>query len=146
MIQLKPLILPGTGVFSADAFEPNDTSDQPTARGTLIGTQSVPGLTIARHPDGLFDYDWFAWTAGASGLVTATVDTTPVSGNLEVFLFTVSGNTLVQLAGNSIAGLDPKSASAFFLAGQVVLVEVKGLNSSFGVMEQGAYDLTVTLS
>jgi hypothetical protein len=142
MIQLEPLPAP-PGPLPSDVFEVNETSDAATDLGRIQGPQTYMDLTIARHPNGLFDYDWFRWTAGFAGQFTATIAGTP---GLELKLFTLDGITLVPLSSNSIPGLDPKSVGASVAAGQVLLVEVKGINTSFGVMEQGGYTLNVNLS
>ncbi|HXG10608.1 MAG TPA: S8 family serine peptidase [Gemmataceae bacterium] len=134
--------LPPTG----DAFEPNDTSDRAAVMGVLSGTQTLQNLSIRNHPNGLPDYDWFRWTAGTSGAVTVTVTEGIPLSDLELFLFTLQGNTLVLLASNTTPNANTRSVSATVAAGQVLLVEVKGRNSSLGVMDQDTYELEIGLS
>lgn len=145
MIQLEPLVVPPISGGAGDRFEPNESSDQPSAFGPLTGTQSYANLSIGQHTDGLPDYDWFHWTAGTAGLFLASIDVGAGSGGLELWLFTVSGNTLVRLGQSSATGDETANVSAFVSAGQTILVEVKGRNSSLGVIDQGTFDLTVSL-
>jgi hypothetical protein len=134
--------------FPDDAFEPNDTSDKASQMGALAaGTTTISNLTINIHPNGAPDYDWFQWTAGQAGTVTAKETTTTPgtpTGNLELHLFTLQGNTLVDL-GDSTAPGTTHAVSAVLAAGAPVLVEVKGHETRFGVMDQGEYNLDVTL-
>src|SRR5262249_52515268 len=132
-----------------DAFEANDTSDQAHNFGVLTAGPSAVqvGLTISNHANGLPDYDWFRWEAPTAGVFAATalVDTT--FGDLEVHLFTVNqNNTLVELTSSSSVTAPTCTAVVSVgtpvRAGQVVLVEVKGVNSRFGVHDIGRYDLT----
>jgi hypothetical protein len=132
--------------FVDDRYEFNETSDRATDFGLLTGvTQVANGLTIVTHQNGLPDYDWYQWTAGKTGTLTTTLTQAP-SGDLEVRLFTLVGNTLVKLAENVTPSLITRSVSANYVAGQVILVEVKGRESSLGVMDQAPYSMSVTLS
>ena len=55
--------------IGADLFEPNDMSNiaanlVPYQTASIFGPGNdtygpFPGLTTARHPSGLFDYDWY---------------------------------------------------------------------------------------
>ena len=60
-------------------------------------------------------------------------------------LFTLSGNTLVEFSSSTAPGTATKTATGTFSAGDAIHVEVKGRNSSPGVVDQGAYNLTVNL-
>ncbi len=134
----------GGGTFTGDNYESNETSDQAADRGILGATQSYTGLTLARKADGLYDYDWYRWTAGASG--TVTVQITQTGGDMELRLFTLAGNSLVELGSNTAPGQATRSVSAAVAAGAPILVQVKGRNSSLGVMDQGSYTMNVTLA
>ena len=144
LVQLKPL-----NIFNEppDAFEPNDTSDKATQFGVLTDMVTYNGLTIATHPNGLPDYDWYRWSAGATGTFTVNVDVTQ-GGDLELHLWTLQGNTLVELGSTTQSNGSPStlSLSTPVVAGQPILVEIKGRNSSPGVQDQGAYDLTAQIA
>ena len=138
----------GGGGFGQEP-EPNQTSDAATDFGTL-GAGAAQGTTVTGEgivplPAGQNDYDWYRWTAGQAGTFTATEMTT-AGGNLELHLFTLQGNTLVELARSTAAGVSSQALSAAVAAGDTILVEVKGQNASFGVMTQGVYNLSATLT
>ena len=80
-----------------------------------------------------------------AGTFTATVATT-AGGNLELHLFTVQGNTLVDLGDSVAAPGATRALSAAVAAGQTILVEVKGHETTYGIMDQGTYSLTLTLA
>lgn len=146
LVQLRPGISCPPPPVTADAFEPNDSSDQARDFGFLAGMQSYTDLSIADHPDGLPDYDWFRWTAGDSGTFTVTIDIRPGSGDLELHLFTLDGPTLTELGSSISPGAFTRTLTTTVTTGQVILVEVKGRNSALGVLDQGFYELTVDLS
>jgi hypothetical protein len=141
-IVVTPIVL----VFPPDRFEVNETSDAPTNFGALApGTTTITDLTIANHPNGLSDYDWYRFTAGSAGTVTATINR-KAGGDLELHLFTVdSNNTLIELGSDTTPRTATHTVSAAFSPGQVILVEVKGRERRLGVWDQGSYDLTMTL-
>jgi hypothetical protein len=147
-IVLKPLIF----VTGPDRFELNETSDAATNLGTLTTVPQVfEGLTIFDHPNGLSDYDWYRWTAGFTGTVTAKIQVGnnigPGTGSLELHLFTVdSNNTLIDLGDSVTPGTKTQLVSAAVTAGQPILVEVKGLESSMGVWDQAQYTLIMSLA
>ena len=153
LIQLTvPLVVPTTPtgpetpLFADDRFEPNDTSDRATQFGVLAaGTTTYDDLTVNFHANGLPDYDWYRWSAGQAGTFTAT-ETTTQGGNLEMHLFTLQGNTLVDLADSLASGTTPQTLSTSLTEGQVIFVEIKGNNDSFGHKTQAAYSLAVTLA
>jgi hypothetical protein len=140
-IVVTPIVL----VFPPDRFDPNSTSDKATNLGTLApGATSVNDLTIG-DINGLPNYDWFRWSAGSAGTVTASI-TRKAGGDLELHLFTIdSNNTLIELASDTTPRTATHTVSAAFSAGQVILVEIKGRETSLGVWGQGSYDLTMTL-
>ena len=55
------------------------------------------------------------------------------------------GNTLVNLVNTVGQGIGSQGSSFAVPAGLPILVEVKGLNSSFGVQDQGTYQLRLVL-
>src|SRR5262249_34965388 len=118
---------------------------QASQLGTLVGTESFTNLTIATHDNGLPDYDWYHATAGTSGTLTTTLSVT-AGGTLEVHLFTLNGNTLVELGSNTASSAGTSTVTGAFAAGSDIYVEVKGQNSSPGVYDQGQYNLTLTLA
>jgi hypothetical protein len=130
-----------------DRFEFNETSDTASQMGVLgIGRNLIEALSIQDHTNGLPDYDWYQWTTGAAGLVTAQVHIGSTAGPLEMHLFTIDANgTLIQLGEDQtpIGGLLDVSANV--AANQPLLVEVKGLETAPGVWGQGHYSLDVTL-
>jgi hypothetical protein len=135
-----------------DAFEPNDTSDRARNFGQRPAGQTLAldNLTIDIHDNNLPDYDWFRFTMGAGGTFTAAVDLGANSGNLEVHLFTLNGSdTLVELGSASTASATscdaPVAVAAAVRPGQVILVEVKGVETTPGVFGTGFYNLTAAL-
>jgi hypothetical protein len=142
LIQITPITTPpggggggGGGVPGGDQWDPNETSDTAFNFGVLT-TQAT--LSANLHDDvttGLPDYDWFRWSAGRTGSLTASLSITSGAGPLEIHLFTLAGNTMLELPqGGVVAG------------GAPILVEVKGVETSPGVFGQAAYDLTVNLT
>jgi hypothetical protein len=137
-----------TGVIINGEIEgANQTSDTATNLGPLnIGTPiNFINEDITRFPDGRNEYEWYRFTAGQAGIFTAT-ETTLTGGSLELHLFTLQGNTLVELANSVAPGASGQTLSVGVPAGQPILVEVKGLNSSIGVQDQGTYQLTVSIA
>jgi len=127
-----------------DRFEPNDTSDRATFLGVLAGTQTFTNLTIDRHANGLFDYDWYRWTAGTTG--TFTVDVANIQangGDLNVRVYTLNAqNTLIQLGSSrKLGGVRSQSVKVQVNAGEPLLVWVYGYNHALG-----SYDLGVNLA
>ena len=147
-----PLVVPTTptgpevSLYPDDRFEPNETSDRATQFGVLAaGTTTYANLTVNIHANGLPDYDWYRWTAGQAGTFTAT-ETNTQGGNLELHLFTLQGNTLVDLADSLGRGTTPQTLSTSLSDGQVIFVEIKGNNDSLGHKTQAEYGMTVTLA
>jgi hypothetical protein len=133
----------GSGGLGADRFEPNDTSDQATLFGVLLGSQTFNNLTIATHPNGLQDYDWYRWSAGQSGTFTATIKyTTLDGGDLHIRLFTLnSSGDLVQLASSRLQHVTTQTVSVPVAPGEPLLLWVYGFDRA-----QGAYSLTDNLA
>jgi len=134
----------GGGTFSGDVYENNDTSAEATLRGSLLATQTYNGLTI-NVKDGLPDYDWFRWTAGATGTMTVTTTTT-AGGDIELTLWRLDGNTLVPLSADTRTGVSVRSVGAAVTVGQTYLVQIKGSNPSPGVMHQASYNLSAVIA
>jgi hypothetical protein len=124
----------------------NDTTDTATNFGTLVGSQHLGGLTINRDAQGLYDYDNYKWVMGSSGTFTATETEELSRGGLELHLFKLVGNTLVDV-GDSTARLPlVKNLSVSVKQGDIIYVEVKGRNYAPGRMGQGFYHLDVNLA
>jgi hypothetical protein len=135
---------PPTG---GDIYDPNQTSDTAYNFGAL-----TPGVTFKLNSNlpisvtrqGLPEYDWYRWTAPSAGTFTATE--TLVSGDLEMHLFTLRGNTLVEVANSIARGASSRTLAARLAAGQVIFVEIKGINTGTGAVSQGVYDLSVAFA
>lgn len=84
----------------------------------------------------------------AAGRFTASITERPVSGSLELHLFTVDAQgTLVELSNSTAPGITTRTLTATDQAGQVMLVEVKGHPASTqGIFGIGSYDMTLTQS
>ena len=142
LIQLTPLTVTpvvinpggggGTTTYSADRYEYNDTSDVATNLGQIgLSTLTISNLTIATHPNGLPDYDWYRCTTTAAGRINVTMD----NPSLELHLFTFDGTYL-----------HPASVGDAITASQYLYVEVKGKNIGAGISTQGVYNLTIGLT
>ena len=112
------------GSTSGDSYEPNDSSSQ----AAPIGEGGYSGLSI----DGNDDHDWFEVAAGGS-TVTARIDFSHASGDLDLHLLDGNGNELDSSAGTSDS--EQTSASA-----TTVRIHVFGYSGA-----TGSYDLTVTV-
>ena len=154
LIQMDgPLVVPTTPPTTPTGptipldVETNQTSDTALNLGPLSTGQTTitTGQGIGPLPDGRNDYDWYRWEIADAGTFTTTEQTTAGS-NLELHLFTLQGNTLVQLASAITHGVASSTLATAVAAGQVVLVEVKGENTSFGIMTQGIYNLSASLT
>jgi hypothetical protein len=140
----------GTGSqFPDDEFDPNQTSDKATDFGALAkgADQTFKNLTVNITPDGFPNYDWFRWEPAVTGNATAVLALTK-GGELEMHLFTLVGDVPTL---NEVGVVVSHGAGVYLLtvpvtAKQPFLVEVKGVNSSEGVHDQGQYDLEVKLA
>ena len=132
----------GGGGFGQE-LEPNQTSDTAIDFGALTSGQvtNVISEGIVTLPDGRNDYDWYRWEPTQTGVFSAIVNTTAGS-DLELHLFTLVGNTLVEVTKDVRTGVNSRAVVAAFTAGQPIFVEVKGHNASFGVMTQAVYNMT----
>jgi hypothetical protein len=108
------------------------------------GEQTYNDLSINYTTQNLPDYDWYRWQPNGTGTFQVTMKLT-AGGELELHLFTLDGDTLTQLSALTTNGLGNYTLSASANAKRPILVEVKGRNSSPGVLDQGQYDLDVTL-
>ena len=155
LIQLTvPLVVPtsptsptGPGIGGNETEpEPNQTSDTATNFGTLaVGQTEGASESIGVLPDARNDYDWYRWTMAQAGTFTAT-ETTTTGGNLQLHLFTLQGNTLVELSESTVVGVASQSLAAAVAADQTILVEIKGQNNVFNHLGAGLYTLGVTLT
>ena len=147
LIQLTvPFVIPRPSIPYIQDVETNQTSDTATNEGVLSTGQTFATDTegLGPLPDGRNDYDWFSFTAGQAGTFVAT-EQTVLGFNVELQLFTLQGNTLVELAKSVAQGVNSQSLGVAVAAGQEVLVEVKGQNSAFGIQDEANYNLTVSL-
>jgi hypothetical protein len=132
--------------FNAEE-EINQTSDTALYLGTLFPGQpaNLSNLDISLLADGRNDYDWFSFTAGQTGNFVANEGTTS-GGNIELHLFTLQHGTLMELANSVTQSISSQSLSVAVAAGQEILVEVKGQNTSFGVQDAATYQLSAAIS
>lgn len=148
LVQLRRLVIPNTGGFTADAAEPNESADAASNLGVMyVGTdQSFSNLTIAKKPDGLDDFDWYRWLIAEPGTFKVQIDIASGSGDLELHVFVLNGRTLQEIGSSTNPGVLTRSFTFAVGAGQYIFAEVKGRNSSVGVLDQGTYTLSDSLS
>ena len=104
---------------------------------------TVASQAIARHANGLFDYDWYRFTAGASGTLTVNLNISQMlsGSDLHVRVYTLVNGALVELGSSRrTGGVSSQSVSVSVAAGQQLFVSVYGFNFA-----QGAYDLELNL-
>jgi hypothetical protein len=119
-----------------DRFEPNDSSD---TAALLPGPGTYAGLSITRHPDGIFDNDWFRLTAPSNSITVTINYTTFDGGDLHLRVFTLdSTGTLLQIGASLATGARTQKVTASIARGQPVLIWVYGFNHS-----EGNYDLII---
>lgn len=144
LIQLEPLPAKGPNITLPSVYDYNDTSDQATNLGTLSADFTQTGLAIAVHPNGLYDYDWYKFTAGTSGTVTVSLNNiqTLNGGDLHLRIFKLVNGTLVDLGSSTLTGGVSTQAVTFAAeAGAEYFVWVYGFN-----FEQGLYDMDIKFS
>jgi hypothetical protein len=141
MIQLAPL--PRKTPLAAETVL-NDTSDRATNLGVLSGSILGSSLSILRHANGLFDYDWYQFTpARASTLIIslANIITLAPGSDLHFRLYVLSNGALHELGSSRLTGgASSQSLSVSVAAGQQLFLWVYGFNFA-----QGQYDLELTL-
>jgi hypothetical protein len=148
LIQLTvPFVLQRPTIPLIPEVEVGQTSDTATNLGVLNVGQSITSITesLGPLPDGRNDYDWTSYTAGQTGNFVAA-ESTVLGFNVELQLFTLQGNTLVELAKSLARGVSSQAVGVAVTAGQEILVEVKGQNSSFGIQDEANYNLTASLT
>ncbi len=130
------------GTTGDDRFEFNDTSDQATNLGVLTtGTQTTNDLTIINHANGLPDYDWYRYTAGATGTLTVSINYNS-AGDLDLKVYTVdANNTLIPIGASVTTGQSKQTVTTVIGGGMPILIWVYGYDFA-----QGSYDLNTTLS
>ena len=145
---LIQLTVPLTVTVSEAPPGPNNTSDTAIDAGTLSsGNTASISNSIGILPDGRNNYTWYRWQAAEAGTFTATETTTTADiGNLETHLFTLEGNTLVELARAITAGVGSQTLSESLASGQAIFVEIKGQDGTFGLMGSGFYNLEVSFT
>jgi hypothetical protein len=146
---------PVGALFPPDRFEPNNTEDQATNLSLIFGNLKLgasnlidlPNLTIANDPvSNLPDYDWFKFTPAANGTLTLTLTLT-AGNDLELHLFTfTSGSSFNDVVASVQPGLPIRAVTFPVQSGKQYWIEVKGFQPSFGVFNQGQYNLDVELS
>jgi hypothetical protein len=131
--------------FPDDQYENNDTSDTANNFGTLAaGSSQHIDATVNIKASGLPDYDWYRWTAGGSTFQATAKESQ--GGALEMHLFTVQGNTLVELSNTTFSGSSGQTLTAAVAPGQTIFVEVKGKNTAPGIHQTGVYSLDVSMT
>jgi hypothetical protein len=105
------------------------------------GTTPLTDLTIINHANGLPDYDWYHFTAGATGTLTVSM-IYQSAGDLDLRVYTVdSNNTLILLGSGLSTGQSKQSVTTVIGGGMPILIWVYGFDFA-----QGSYDLTTSLS
>ncbi len=147
-------IYTGFGLIQAypvpsDAFGSGDISNNSLSAWHLgtLGTSPLlsPYLDISNQA-GLPDYDWFTVRAGQAGKLNLRM-LQGSSGSLEVRFFTLDKNmSLVQRAASTTPGLLIRNISMNVFENELVYIEVKGRNSSYGVMDEAFYQMTLKIS
>jgi hypothetical protein len=105
----------------------------------------IDNLTITKHANGFYDYDNYKFVMGSGGTFTCTETEEASRGGLELHLFKLVGNTLVDV-GDSI-GRTPevKTLSVSVSPHDIIYVEVKGRNYAPGRMGTGYYHLNMSI-
>jgi hypothetical protein len=156
LIQLTPLpVTPPGGPpggppqpgFPGDQFDPNDSSDTAHDFGAITTgyNASYSNLSIIILNGGLPEYDWYRWEPSTDGTFTAALGVDAGQG-LEIHLWGMVGGYLTELnraVVNSSTG-NTGSVSFHYTAGQVIFVEVKGINIAPGVQTTGLYHVAFT--
>jgi hypothetical protein len=146
--------LTGAGLIQAvpvpsDAFGTGDISNNSLTAWHLgvVGSAPIisPYLDISNQA-GLPDYDWFTLRAGQAGKLNLRM-IQGSSGSLEVRLFTLDQNMhLVERASSTKPNQFFRTLSMDVFANELVYIEVKGRNSSYGVMDEAFYQMTLKIS
>jgi photosystem II stability/assembly factor-like uncharacterized protein len=137
-------ILPFNPFLPPDQFEPNDTSDQATNFAVLpAGTTTITNLTIADHPNGFHDVDWYRFTASQSGTLSVQIDYQIVDGtDLHIRLFRLdAAGFLHELDSSRNMLVTAQRVSAAVNAGDSLFIWIYGFNHS-----TGRYQMTETLA
>jgi hypothetical protein len=126
-------------VSTSDLYSPNSTSDKAHDFGSLAAETifSYDNLQVTSGTNG--EFHWFKWEASQAGTFYVTLSTTS-GGPLEMHLFTAPNNILTNVATTTGGNIFTSLA-----AGQAVYVEVKGSNTSPGVMSTGTYNIDLEL-
>ena len=115
---------------AADRFEPNDSFDAATNLGTL-GDRTETGLTI--HAANNFDY--FKFTAAATGAFSARFDFDQAQGDIDVFLL---DSDRLLLDTSATTGT-PERLDANLTAGRTYFIKVLG----YAGATQPDYDMVI---
>jgi hypothetical protein len=140
-------------ILAQNDHEGNETSDVATDQGTIStgANQMFEHLGIANLRNGLLDFDWSKWTPASAGTFSVTLNIEAAIGDTEIHLFRLeSDNTLTELSSASSVGSDECTFNTTLTTaatpGEILLVEVKGVNSARGVYGESIYDLNVRFS
>ncbi|MGE0529049.1 MAG: SBBP repeat-containing protein, partial [Bdellovibrionales bacterium] len=126
----------------SDAYEPNDTSDNPTQLGTLFGATGLTGLNINRI-DGVQDFDWYTFTTGVGGSWTLSLANIIARGDIHFRVFTLaSDNSLYEIGSSTTTGrVNSQNLILSLEAGQQIFIYVYGFDFALG-----SYDLGIDVA
>jgi hypothetical protein len=151
LIQLAPIITPPTPppiqppplTPGEDRFEFNDSSNLATPLGG-VSSQTITGLSIFNHANGLQDADWFEMGSSVFGHVSVTMNYTTLQPgtdlNIRVFQLDSTG-ILRQLGAGTQANSNEQTVSFDVTPGMLVFIWVYGFNGA-----QGNYQLTLNVA
>jgi hypothetical protein len=150
-ISIPDNLFSGSGAaFPRDRFEPNQTSDAAIDFGKqeVDSFTIITDLSIVNTATGLPDYDWFRWSAGGSGLVTVEMEPQRGGTPLEMKVFTLDNGIFLRQLGSSSLSSSTATQRIMtnILAGQVILVSIKGQPLGAGKFGQAEYDLKLEIS
>lgn len=125
-----------------------DTSDTATPLGVLKSNKVFNGLDTVRHPNGMFDDDWYSVDMSKSGVFTVDLKTTAVFccgpkgqfsfGALAFRIYRVVNGTLVEIGSSQ--GAPTNTVSAAVNANERIYVWIYGI-----YFTQAQYDFTIDL-
>jgi hypothetical protein len=131
--------------FGPGTIQGNDTSNTAFNAGVLAANAKTEfDGQVIKNQIGLPDYDWYKWSMGSSGTFTATLERTE-GGTLELHAFTIINGILTQLKQDVTINAKFHTVSFSVIAGEEIFIEVKGAMITPGSVDQGVYNLAVTL-
>jgi hypothetical protein len=120
-LEIRLAMSVSVAALTPDRFEPNDSYDAATSLGTL-GDRTENGLSI-HAPD---NYDYFKFTAAASGALSARFTFDPSQGDLDVFLLD-SDRLLLDVSATTAS---PERLDWNVTAGKTYFLKVIGYNGA----------------